>query len=401
VVQQRDIEVTFNGKPRRAKNLSAPALIPRRKPRTIFDEVALQELAASIREHGVIQPIIVRPIPLTKWDGYARRYELIAGERRWRASILAERTTIPALVREDASEHGTMIELALIENLHRADLHPLEEAWAFGMMRDELGYSYRQIAERVGRSKGYVENRLKLLDLADDLQQLVLARPDTLMHVTEIAKVPDATARAELIAVVRDNVLPYTETQARVRTLLAPPANTGVTGEVSLRKDSHDRETGGDHGTAATDEVSLRKDCHDREIGGDHGTAATDEVSLRKDSHDRQPASDHATTATGEVSLRKDSHDRESGGDHAASAHERTPPQAARAHDRHEAGEEIPTVDDAAIVTLSARERATLVELGVKLEQWLDDPTQLAPTDWEILAPIALQLRDLLRRLNE
>ena len=304
----------------------------RRQPRTIFDQVALEELAASIREHGVIQPVIVRPIPLTKWEGHARRYELIAGERRWRASILAEQTMIPALIREDATDHGKMIELALIENLQRADLHPLEEAWAFGVMRDELGYSYRKIAERVGRSKGYVENRLKLLDLDDDLQQLVHDRPDTLMHVVELAKVPDLTARATLIAAVREG-LSYPETQARVRALIAPATPT-VAGEVSLYKDRHDRLPDGDH--AAT---------------------MADEVSLRKDTHDRQPDGGHAPAAAGE---------------------RRT-----------------------ALVTLSERERATLAGLGEKLAHWLDNPAHLPPKDWEILAPIALRLRDLLHYLNE
>ena len=87
-----------------------------RQPHTIFDQTKLEELGDSIREHGVIQPVIVRPIPLTKWEGHARRYELIAGERRWRASALAERGTIPALIRQDTSDHGSLIELALIEN---------------------------------------------------------------------------------------------------------------------------------------------------------------------------------------------------------------------------------------------------------------------------------------------
>jgi len=207
----------------------------RRQPRTIFDQAALQELADSIGTHGVIQPIIVRPIALTKWEGHARRYELIAGERRWRASILAEQATIPALIRADAGEHETMIELALIENLQRADLHPLEEARAFAVMRDELAYSYRKIAERVGRSKGYVENRLKLLDLADDLQQLVHDRPDTLMHVGELAKVTDPAVRATLIAAVRDDTLSYTETQARVRRLLTPPTDTSAGDEAPFQ----------------------------------------------------------------------------------------------------------------------------------------------------------------------
>jgi len=330
----------------------------RRQPRTIFDQEALEELAASIREHGVIQPVIVRPISLTKWEGHARRYELIAGERRWRASIMAEQPTIPALIREDAGEHGTMIELSLIENLQRADLHPLEEAWAFGMMRDELGYSYRKIAERVGRSKGYIQNRLKLLDLDDDLRQLVHDRPDTLMHVVELAKVPDLAARATLIAAVREG-LSYPETQARVQTLLTPLSDTAMADEVYLRKYAHDRQPEGDHAAAVADEVSLYKETHDRQPEGDHAAAARDDE------------------------------------------REAQPPQPASTHDRLRAGEDAPAVDDAAIVALSARERATLAGLGEKLELWLDDPARLSAADWEVLAPIALRLRDLLRRMHE
>src|SRR6266545_3298887 len=307
----------------------------RRQPRTIFDQEALEELAASIREHGVIQPVIVRPISLTKWEGHARRYELIAGERRWRASIMAEQPTIPALIREDAGEHGTMIELSLIENLQRADLHPLEEAWAFGMMRDELGYSYRKIAERVGRSKGYIQNRLKLLDLDDDLRQLVHDRPDTLMHVVELAKVPDLAARATLIAAVREG-LSYPETQARVQTLLTPLSDTAMADEVYLRKYGHDRQPDGDHAAAAADDER-----------------------------------------------------------------EAQPPQAASTHDRLRAGDHVPTAGDPAIVSLNAHERTSLMRLGEKLELWLDDPARLSAADWEVLAPIALRLRDLLRRLDK
>jgi len=303
------------------RTLPVASLAPHpEQPRIQFDEDALDELADSIRERGVLQPILLRP--------NGEDYLIIAGERRRRASILAEQTMIPALIREDATDHGKMIELALIENLQRADLHPLEEAWAFGVMRDELGYSYRKIAERVGRSKGYVENRLKLLDLDDDLQQLVHDRPDTLMHVVELAKVPDLTARATLIAAVREG-LSYPETQARVRALLAPPVSEG----------------------------SLYKDSHDRQPDGDHAATMADEVSLRKDSHDRQPDGGHAPAAAGE---------------------RRT-----------------------ALVTLSERERATLAGLGEKLAHWLDNPAHLPPKDWEILAPIALRLRDLLHYLNE
>jgi ParB family transcriptional regulator, chromosome partitioning protein len=251
--------------------LDVTQLMPNRhQPRTIFDEELLEELAASIREHGVLQPIVVRPIPLTKWEEHARRFELIVGERRWRASIRAGQSTVPALIRNDADDLHTLIELALIENLQRADLHPLEEARAFNVMREELGYSYRKIAERVGRSKGYVENRLKLLDLSSDLQELVRTRPDTLMHVGELAKIQDPSVRAALITAVRDDALAYTETQTRVRALLSPQTDKApLTGEVSLRKDTRDQQHTNDD---ASGKSSLRKDTHDQQHTNDPTT---------------------------------------------------------------------------------------------------------------------------------
>ena len=361
----------------------------RRQPRTIFDEVALEELAASIREHGVIQPIIVRPIPLTKWEGHARRYEMIAGERRWRGSILAGKTTIPALIREDAGDHEKLMELALIENLQRADLHPLEEALAFGMMRDELGYSIRRIAERVGRSKGYVENRLKLLDLANDLQQLVHDRPDTLMHVGELAKVSDPTARAELIEVVRAG-LSFAETQARVRALLAPPAPPDSGAEVSLRKDTHDRDQDRDHGESPAAEVSLRKDTHNRDQDHDHGGLPSPQAAERSIS-----APGEAGRPGGHVRHLDDERAASLFAESAAQPHAPTGRDLAiPTHDRERDGGDQ-------IISLSAQERTSLAELSEKIELWLDHPERLTADDWKLLAPIAQRLGDLSRRLEQ
>ncbi len=440
-------------------SLDVVQIMPNRhQPRTIFDRQALEELAASIREHGVIQPIIVRSIPLTKWDGHARRYELIAGERRWRASMLAHQPTIPALIRADAHDHKAMIELALIENLQRADLHPLEEARAFGVMREELGYSYRQIAERVGRSKGYVQNRLHLLDLPDDLGQLVSERSDTLLHVIELAKVVDREGRAALIAAVRDDALSYQETQARVRALLAPPPDN-ATEEVYLRKYTHERDQGGDHGASAVDEaraqaqaqatppdrqtagddvpgredqdaeVYLRKYTHERDWAGVHGVSvvdateaqvrpATGDVPVRTDSHERDWAGVHdvgaadeprerglsTSTDAGEVSVRQDSHERDWSGAHGAAAIDDTEVQAPPAtilSDRSPSDDATPGAEDAVLLTLSAQERTMLLGLGEKLEHWLASPARLTAADREFLHPIALRLSVLLQRLHE
>ena len=201
--------------------LELRTIMPNRyQPRANPGEARLDELAESIRTHGVIQPVIVRAIPLTKYEGTGRHYELIAGERRWRASALAGRTTIPALIRREAADHRTMLELALIENLQRQDLHPLDEATAFGQFQAELGYSYSEIAARIGKSKTYVSNRMRLLQLDEDLRALVAARPDTIKHVYELARIADPLLRTPLVLAVRDEDLSRAATKMRVDALL-------------------------------------------------------------------------------------------------------------------------------------------------------------------------------------
>ncbi len=216
---------------REVVELPVRAIMPNRfQPRTMPSEEGLHELASSIQQYGVLEPIIVRPVPLTLYEGTGRQYELIAGERRWRACRLAAMATIPALILEGTTDDHAMLELAITENLQREDLHPLDEALALGRMQSELGYSYTQIAERLGKSKGYVQNRLRLLQLDEELQQLVRDRPDTLGHVYELARVSDRAARTELIAAVRDDALTRAATRTRVQQLLdqAAPQQTEV-----------------------------------------------------------------------------------------------------------------------------------------------------------------------------
>jgi len=129
------------------------------QPRRHFDEAALADLAGSVRERGVLQPVLVRPRP----DG---RYELIAGERRWRAAVLAELDTLPALVRE--RDDAASLELALIENMAREDLSPVEEARACAGLVEELGLTREEVGRRVGRSRVAVSNLLRLLDLPEE-----------------------------------------------------------------------------------------------------------------------------------------------------------------------------------------------------------------------------------------
>jgi len=159
------------------------------QPRVTFVQETIDELAASIREHGVLQPILVRPLrPGT--------FQLVAGERRWRASRQAGLDTIPALVEELDDE--TAMEIAIIENLQREDLSPLDEAAMYDRMIREHGYSIRKLAEKLGKDKGYLENRLRLADAPDEVRELVSVRKDTLSHAYELLKVHDPRKRRRL-----------------------------------------------------------------------------------------------------------------------------------------------------------------------------------------------------------
>jgi ParB/RepB/Spo0J family partition protein len=159
------------------------------QPRLAFNQETLDELTASIREHGVLQPILVRPVgPNT--------YQLIAGERRWRASRQAGLETIPALI-EDIDD-DTALEISIIENLQREDISPLDEAVMYDRMVREHGYSIRKLADKLGKDKGYLENRLRLADAPDEVRQLVSVRKDTLSHAYELMKVEDPKKRRRL-----------------------------------------------------------------------------------------------------------------------------------------------------------------------------------------------------------
>ena len=159
------------------------------QPRLAMDEATLNELASSIREHGVLQPILVRPLDAT-------RYQLIAGERRWRASRIAGLDTIPALVEE--IDDDTALEISIIENLQREDLSPLDEAAMYDRMVREHGYSIRKLADKLGKDKGYLENRLRLADAPAEVRELVSLRKDTLSHAYELMKVDDPKKRRRL-----------------------------------------------------------------------------------------------------------------------------------------------------------------------------------------------------------
>ena len=177
------------------------------QPRMVFDAEALNELAASIREHGVLQPILVRPLG-------DNRFQLIAGERRWRASTIAAQETIPALV-EDIDD-DTALEIAIIENLQREDLNPLEEATMFDRMVHEHGYSIRKLADKLGKDKGYLENRLRLADAPEEIRELVSLRKDTVSHAYELMKVSDPKKRRKLAGQVASGELSLVKLKEKI-----------------------------------------------------------------------------------------------------------------------------------------------------------------------------------------
>ncbi len=193
------------------------------QPRLAFNQETLDELAASIREHGVLQPILVRPIG-------PNRYQLIAGERRWRASTLAGLASIPALIEE--IDDDTALEISIIENLQREDISPLDEAAMYDRMVREHGYSIRKLADKIGKDKGYLENRLRLADAPEEVRALVSLRKDTLSHAYELMKVDDPkkrrrladqVARGELTLVkLRDKIEGRRARQPRIADGLAP-----------------------------------------------------------------------------------------------------------------------------------------------------------------------------------
>ncbi|MEK6191799.1 MAG: ParB/RepB/Spo0J family partition protein [Chloroflexota bacterium] len=157
------------------------------QPRLSYEEDSLAELADSIRAHGVLQPILVRPA--------GSQFELIAGERRWRAARMAGLNAVPAIVLDFDEE--TALEVSIIENLQREDVSPLEEAGMYRKML-ALGYSVRQLAGKIGKDKGYVENRLRLADAPPEIRELVAARRDTISHAYELMKVTDEKTRRKL-----------------------------------------------------------------------------------------------------------------------------------------------------------------------------------------------------------
>lgn len=189
-----------------------------RQPRQAIAPEALAELAASIKEHGLIQPIIVTAAPLEEVTPYI----IIAGERRWRASQLAGLTEIPVVIKEASPQ--AMLELALVENIQRSDLNPLEEATAYQTLIEDFGFTQELVAERVGKSRTAVANIVRLLRLPTAVKNALIEGQIREGHARAILGLGDEQTMVEATKLVINRGLSVRQTEELVRRLNTPPA---------------------------------------------------------------------------------------------------------------------------------------------------------------------------------
>ncbi len=180
------------------------------QPRKNFDEVALQMLADSIREHGVIQPIVVREV-----EGLSDNYEIIAGERRWRAAKLAGLDEIPAVIM--TGDELKVAEVALIENVQRKDLNPIEEAWAYKTLIERFGLKQEEVAAQAGKSRSAIANLLRLLELPDEILTMVQDEKLSMGHARALLGLEDEEKMILLAAATVERELSVREVEAAVR----------------------------------------------------------------------------------------------------------------------------------------------------------------------------------------
>jgi len=218
-------EVTSTGTAYREVPIAAIRPNPH-QPRRRFDEEAMASLAASIKELGVLQPVLVREVE----DG---TYELIAGERRWRAAKRAGRQTIPVLVQR--ADDLQSLEQALVENLHRQDLNPIEEASAYQQLIDEFSYTHEQVAARVGKSRAAVTNTLRLLQLPAGVQRALAEGSISAGHARALLATPDRSLQEQLAQRVIAEGLTVRAVEELVRQTTTPAPGPGTAeGEIPL-----------------------------------------------------------------------------------------------------------------------------------------------------------------------
>lgn len=201
------------------------------QPRSNFDEAKLKELASSIEANGVVQPLVVRRL--------GARFELIAGERRWRAAQLAGLMRIPAVVREVPDDK--VLELALIENIQREDLNAIEEAQAYKRLIETIGLTQEQLAERVGRDRSYITNYLRLLRLPQDIQKLVQEGKVSTGHARTLLGVEGPDIQRRVARKIIEQGLSVRQTEGIIRRLASPQTRGGKQSQPRTENDANVR----------------------------------------------------------------------------------------------------------------------------------------------------------------
>ncbi len=226
------------------------------QPRRDFPETELNELAESIRQRGIIQPVIVRPAPGRPGD-----FQIVAGERRWRAAQRAQLHQIPIVVRE--VDDRTMLELAIIENVQRSDLNPIEEASGYAQLIDRFTYTQEEMSEIVGKSRSHVANTLRLLGLPEQVQRMLRSGKLSAGHARALINAADPVALAELAVLKGLTVRQVEELARRVAVPRRRPRGHGG----RKRKDADTRVLEGDLSAAIGMAVSIEH--HPTDGGGD------------------------------------------------------------------------------------------------------------------------------------
>ena len=201
------------------------------QPRTHFDEARLDELAQSIRSNGIVQPLLVRR--------RGARYQLVAGERRWRAAQRAGLQRVPAVVREIPDDK--LLELALVENIQRQELNAIEEAHAYKRLIETLGLTQETVAQRVGRDRSFVTNYLRLLRLPEDIQRLVEEEKLSMGHARALLGVDDADIQRRVARNVMEQSLSVRETERAIKRIIGGVSPAAATLPSPKRDDANIR----------------------------------------------------------------------------------------------------------------------------------------------------------------
>ena len=199
------------------------------QPRTRFAEEKLDELAASIRSNGIVQPIVLRPM--------GSRYQIVAGERRWRAAQRAELRRIPAIIREIPDDK--LLEIALVENIQRHELNAIEEANAYRKLIDTVGLTQDQVAERVGRERTLITTTMRLLKLPEDVQNHIIEGNLSLSHGRALLMTDDPKIQREVAAAAVDRGYSVRETERSVKKFAKKPSQSASTKPVSPPVDAN------------------------------------------------------------------------------------------------------------------------------------------------------------------